>query len=130
MTISYRWPELCPRCGSRMHRSKALVVRLELNRLLKSLAIGCYPVRPPPAAVPETAPVTYGAVGKRSKPRPITPENFAPPDLETETPPHNPSRKASGEPLLHAAQHIISKRADQGAGEFQADAVDATVGPT
>ena len=78
-----------------MHRSKALVVRLELNRLLKSLAIGCYPVRPPPAAVPETAPVTYGAVGKRSKPRPITPENFAPPDLETESVPSEPEWEVS-----------------------------------
>ena len=46
----------------------------ELVRLLKSLAIGSYPVRPPPAAVPETAPVTYGAVGRRSKLKAITTE--------------------------------------------------------
>ena len=52
------------------------------DRLLKSLAIGCYPVRPPPASVPEAAPVTYGAVGQRSKPR--LPENSDPPDADPE----------------------------------------------
>src|ERR1039457_1418911 len=31
-------PELCPRCGSKMHRSRALIQRHELVRLLKSLA--------------------------------------------------------------------------------------------
>ena len=91
-------PELCPRCGSRMQRSRALIVRLELNRLLKSLSIGCYPVRPPPAAVPETAPVTYGSVGKRSKPRPIPSENSAPPDVETESVPLEPEWEVSQVP--------------------------------
>lgn len=63
-------PERCPRCGSKMHRSRALIERHELVRLLKNLAIGSYPVRPPPADVPETAPVTYGAVGRRTRPSP------------------------------------------------------------
>ena len=80
-----------------MHRSRALIVRFELNRLLKSLAIGSYPVRPPPAAVPETAPVTYGAVGKRSKPRP--PEDLlAPLDVETESVPSEPEWEVSQAP--------------------------------
>jgi hypothetical protein len=72
-------PELCPRCGLRMQRSKALIERLELARLMRNLAIGSYPTRPPPVPVPETAPVTYGAVGRRrSKPQP--PENLSPSD--------------------------------------------------
>ena len=56
-----------------MHRSRALIERHELVRLLKSLNIGRYPVRPP-AAVPETAPVTYGAVGRSSKLKATTTE--------------------------------------------------------
>ena len=64
------WTRVCPRCGSKMHRSRALIERHELVRLLKNLAIGSYPVRPPPADVPETAPVTYGAVGRRTRPSP------------------------------------------------------------
>jgi len=81
-----------------MHRSRALIVRLELNRLLKSLAIGCYPVRPPPAAVPETAPVTYGAVGKRSKTRPIPTETSEPPDAEPGSVPSEPEWEVSQVP--------------------------------
>ena len=63
-------PELCPRCGVKMLRSRALLERHEWTRLLTHLAIGRYPARPPPAAVPSTAPITYGAVGRRVKSRP------------------------------------------------------------
>lgn len=41
-------PELCPRCGKRMQRSRAVLERLELVRLLKALGRFGYPPRPPP----------------------------------------------------------------------------------
>lgn len=47
-------PELCPKCGKEMKRSKALTEQAELQRLLKNLGIGLYPTRPrsppPPSA--------------------------------------------------------------------------------
>jgi hypothetical protein len=39
-------PELCPKCGKEMKRSKALTEQAELQRLLKNLGIGLYPTRP------------------------------------------------------------------------------------
>ncbi|MFN8613660.1 MAG: hypothetical protein U0931_39360 [Vulcanimicrobiota bacterium] len=39
-------PELCPKCGKEMKRSKALSQQHELQRLLKNLGIGLYPTRP------------------------------------------------------------------------------------
>ncbi|MBT9588614.1 hypothetical protein IV102_35075 [bacterium] len=39
-------PELCPQGGKEMRRSKALNEQHELQRLLKNLGIGLYPVRP------------------------------------------------------------------------------------
>ena len=47
-------PENCPRCQKPMQRSKALLERHELNRLLENLGIGAYPIRPrspPPSDV-------------------------------------------------------------------------------
>lgn len=41
-------PELCPRCGKLMRRSRAVFERLELIRLLKALGRFGYPARPPP----------------------------------------------------------------------------------
>ena len=58
-------PENCPRCGTLMRRSRALLERHELVRLLANLRLGGYPARPPPAPVPEAPPVTFGAVGGR-----------------------------------------------------------------
>ena len=48
-------PELCPKCGKEMKRSKALREQHQLQRLLKSLGIGLYPVRPrsPPPPDPQ-----------------------------------------------------------------------------
>ena len=46
--------------------------------------------------MPEAAPVTYGAVGKRSKPR--LPENSAPPDAEPENLPLEPEWEVSQVP--------------------------------
>ena len=45
-------PELCPRCGVVMKRSRPLRDQAELQRLLDNLAIGKYPTRPrsPPPA--------------------------------------------------------------------------------
>jgi hypothetical protein len=39
-------PELCPRCGNTMKRSRPLRDRTELERLLNNLNIGKYPTRP------------------------------------------------------------------------------------
>ena len=39
-------PELCPKCSKEMKRSKTLMDQHELQRLLKNLDIGLYPVRP------------------------------------------------------------------------------------
>ena len=39
-------PELCPKCGKEMKRSKALTEQAELQRLLKNLGIGLYPTGP------------------------------------------------------------------------------------
>ena len=61
-------PELCPKCGVRMARSRPILERLELVRLLKALSLGAYPIRPPPVPVPDGPPVTYGAVGRRRTP--------------------------------------------------------------
>ena len=41
-------PELCPRCGKLMRRSRAVFERAELLRLLKALGRFGYPARPPP----------------------------------------------------------------------------------
>ena len=48
-------PELCPRCRKQMKRAKALVEQHELQRLLKNLGIGRYPIRPrsPPPQEPD-----------------------------------------------------------------------------
>ena len=45
-------PELCPRCGQTMRRTKTLFEQQELRRLLKNLGLGSYPLRPrsPPPA--------------------------------------------------------------------------------
>ena len=45
-------PELCPRCGETMRREKPIYKQPELGQLLKSLRIGRYPERPPPAPPP------------------------------------------------------------------------------
>ena len=45
-------PELCPRCGETMRREKPIYKQPELGQLLKSLKIGRYTERPPPALPP------------------------------------------------------------------------------
>ena len=47
-------PELCPRCGERMERDKPVYKQPALSQLLKSLRVGKYPQRPPPAPPPQT----------------------------------------------------------------------------
>lgn len=48
-------PELCPQCRKQMKRAKALFEKHELQRLLKNLGIGRYPIRPrsPPPQEPD-----------------------------------------------------------------------------
>lgn len=46
-------PELCPKCGQQMKRTRPILERLELERLLKSIGRFGYPSRPPPAPLPE-----------------------------------------------------------------------------
>ena len=81
-------PELCPKCGARMTRSRAIMERCELTRLLRSLSLGAHPIRPPPVPVPEGPPITYGAVGRRRQPeqtpRPVADDSDSqiPPDWE------------------------------------------------
>ena len=61
-------PEKCPKCGEEMSRSRPLLDRLELTRLLKSLGQLGYPARPPPRpppAVPE--PVDPGSALEASQ---------------------------------------------------------------
>jgi hypothetical protein len=82
-------PELCPSCGKVMTRTRAIMERAELVRLLAHLRLGGHPPRPPPAPVPSTAPVTYGAVGRRGgAPRPplvpAAPATPAPAEPEVE----------------------------------------------
>ena len=51
-------PELCPRCGERMEREKPVYKQPALSQLLKSLRVGKYPQRPPPAPPPQTQAVS------------------------------------------------------------------------
>lgn len=46
-------PELCPKCGQQMKKTRPILERLALERLLKSIGRFGYPSRPPPA--PELA---------------------------------------------------------------------------
>lgn len=46
-------PELCPQCGQEMKRTRPILERKELERLLKSIGRFGYPSRPPPAPLPE-----------------------------------------------------------------------------
>ena len=47
-------PELCPKCGQQMNKTRPIIERLELERLLKSIGRFGYPSRPPPALFPES----------------------------------------------------------------------------
>ena len=47
-------PEQCPKCNKPMRRSRALMDRQELLRLLHSLGLDQYPKRPHSPAPPET----------------------------------------------------------------------------
>ena len=84
--IQWAWkvePERCP-CGAMMRRSRAILERHELVRLLTALHLAGYPRRPPAAPIPEGPPVTYGAVGaRRSTPPPR-------PGLQVPSPPLEP----------------------------------------
>jgi hypothetical protein len=94
--IEWVWkvdPERCP-CGAMMRRSRAILERHELTRLLTALHLAGYPRRPPAAPVPEGPPVTYGAVGRRRSPPPPRPGLQAPhppleplPDEHSQVPP-------------------------------------------
>ena len=56
-------PELCPRCGQTMRRSKTLCEQQEVRRLLESLGIGAYPTRPrspPPPDDDDNLDQTFG----------------------------------------------------------------------
>jgi len=75
-------PEKCPRCGTQMRRSRALLERHELVRLLAHLRLGGYPARPPPAPLPEAPPVTYGAVSRKRPQPPRAPLQPPRPALE------------------------------------------------
>jgi hypothetical protein len=66
-------PERCPGCQQVMRRTKTIVERAELLRLLRHLGLGRCPPRPPPAPIPEAPPVTYGAVGRPARPLPLPP---------------------------------------------------------
>jgi hypothetical protein len=46
-------PELCPGCGQQMKKTRPILERLELERLLRSIGRFGYPSRPPPAPVRE-----------------------------------------------------------------------------
>lgn len=45
-------PELCPKCGQQMKKTRPILERKELERLLKSIGRFGYPSRPPPAHLP------------------------------------------------------------------------------
>jgi len=73
-----------------MRRSRAILERHELLRLLTALRLAGYPRRPPAASVPEGPPVTYGAVGRRRSPPPPRPGLQAPqPAPESQQDEHN-----------------------------------------
>jgi len=65
-----------------MRRSRALLERHELVRLLAHLRLGGYPARPPPAPLPEAPPVTYGAVSRKRPQPPRAPLQPPRPALE------------------------------------------------
>ena len=64
-------PELCPQCRKQMKRAKALVEKHELQRLLKNLGIGRYPIRPPSSRRPPNPRCDSRSCGDRV-PRPKT----------------------------------------------------------
>lgn len=80
-------PELCPRCGKTMRRSRAILERHELVRLLSNLGLGKPPPRPPPAPVPEGPAVTFGSVGKRRSQPARPPDRQPDPDDICQIPP-------------------------------------------
>ena len=69
-------PELCPRCHKEMKRAKTLLEQHELQRLLKNLDIGQYPLRPrsPP---PPDRDLTFAPDSEFSEP-----ESQVPPDWD------------------------------------------------